>query len=374
MKLEFHEYRARKIVNIHKHVDSWFWDKYSAGPYVGCRSGCEFCYLRGGRYLGKRDPTTFDTLIGVKINAVELLQKELSSLESDIVVCGDWQQPAEDRYRLSRQMLEIIYNLGYPLVVIERSPLLTQDLDLLVEINRKSWVGVVLSLSNVDPALKRAFEPRSPGLKRRLQAMATLATAGILVGTALIPIIPFVGDDESHLEDAVLATKEHGGSFVLAGGLTMDGVQAERTLNAARQFDPALETQWRQLYDWKKGGKPSYSPPDEYTTPLGLVVRELCTRHGLRDRMPRYIPPGPLAANKRIAERLFLKTYDLELEQAKGYRVWAYRKAAWAVDEWSESIAELYRAQGEDGLRELPGIGKSLAATIAGWLPKGAPE
>ena len=89
---------------------------------------------------------------------------------------------------------------------------------------------------------------------------------------------------------------------------------------------------------------------------------------GLLDRMPRYIETGPLAVNKRIAERLFLKTYDLELEQARSYRIWAYRKAAWLVDEYPDSIGELYRDRGETGLRELPGIGKSLAAVIARWL------
>jgi DNA polymerase/3'-5' exonuclease PolX len=84
--------------------------------------------------------------------------------------------------------------------------------------------------------------------------------------------------------------------------------------------------------------------------------------------MPRHLPPGPLAANKRIAERLFLKTYDLELEEAEPYRIWAYRRAAWTLDERPESIAPLYEARGEAGLRELPGIGQSLAGEIAGWL------
>lgn len=369
VKLEFQEYRARKIVNVHKHVDGpWFWNKYTAHPYVGCRSGCEFCYLRGGRYLGRRDPDTFDTLIQVKTNAVELLRKELGLLARDVIVCGDWQQPAENRYRLSRGMLEVVRDVGFPLFIVERSPLLTRDLDLLVDINRQAWVGVTFSMSNVDPALKRAFEPRSPGVKRRLRAMEKLAGAGILVGTSLMPILPLVGDDEAHLEDAVRATKDHGGSFVLSSELTMAGVQAERALAAARRFDPALETRWRELYNWEVGGKPNYTPPRAYNVRLALMVRELCARHGLLDRMPRYVAPGPLAVNKRIAERLFLKTYDLELEEAKDYRIWAYRKAAWAVDEWPENIAESYQARGEAGLRELPGIGKSLAGQIAGWL------
>ncbi len=369
MKLEFQEYRPRKIVNVHKHVDGpWFWGKYTAHPYLGCRSGCDFCYLRGSRYLGRRDPGSFDTLIQVKINAVELLRAELPRLEQEVISVGDWQQPAEDRYRLSRGMLEVVRDLGFPLFIIERSPLLTRDLDLLVEINRQSWVGVLFSISNLDPDLKGAFEPRSPGVKRRLEAMRKLAGAGILVGTSMMPIIPCLGDDQRHLDDLVRATRDHGGACLLAGGLTMDGVQAEWTLAAARRLDPALEVRWRELYRWTPGAKPTYGPPRAYNARLGLLVRELCARHGLLDRMPRYIAPGPLAVNKRVAEQLFLKTYDLELEEAEDYRIWAYRKAAWTVDEWPESIAGIYQDRGEAGLRALPGVGKSLAADIARWL------
>jgi len=307
-------------------------------------------------------------LIQVKINAVEQLRKELPRLDREVIACGDWQQPAEGRYRLSRGMLEVVRDLGFPLFIAERSPLLTRDLDLLVEINQRAWVGVVLSMSSVDPASRQAFEPRSPGLKCRLQAMEMLASAGILVGTSLMPVLPCVGDDEKHLEDAVRATQAHGGSFVMAGGLTMEGIQAERTLAAARQLDAALEARWRELYHWNAGQKPSYGPPRLYNARLGLLIRELCARHSLMDRMPRYIAPGPLAINKRIAERLFLKTYDLELDQANDYRIWAYRKAAWTVDELHESVSEIYHTRGEAGLCELSGIGKSLAGEIARWL------
>jgi DNA repair photolyase len=369
MKATFQEYRARKIVNVHKHVDGpWFWGKYTAHPYVGCRSGCEFCYARGSRYLGRRDPDTFDSVIQVKTNAMELLRKELPNLERETLSVGDWQQPAEDRYRLSRGMLEVVHDLGFPLYINERSPLVTRDLDLLEEINRQSWVGVAFSISSVDPVLKRAFEPRSPGVKRRLEAMETLADAGIQVGASLMPVFPFVGDDEGPLENTISAVGDHGGSFVLGGALTMDGLQAGRTLQAARRLNPALESRWRELYNWEPDGKPTYGPPRAYNARLGLLIRELCTRHGLLDRMPRYVAPGPLAINKRIAERLFLKTYDLELEEAQQYRLWAYRKAAWAVDECPESIATLYDTSGETGLRELPGIGKSLAGQIAALL------
>lgn len=369
MKLEFAEYKPKKIVNVHKHVDGpWFWGKYSAHPYIGCRSGCEFCYLRGSRYLGKRHPDSFDTLIQVKTNAVELLNKELNRLNVDVIAAGDWQQPAEDRYRLSRSMLESVYQHGFPLFIVERSPLLIRDLDLLIDINRQNWVGVVISISSLDPELKRAFEPHSPGVKRRLQLMQQLSEAGIMVGTGLMPILPFVGDDKDHLEEVVIATKDHGGEFIMAGGLTMDGAQAERTLSAATLLNRTLETRIRDLYGWEIAGKPRYGPPQNYNAKLGLLVRELCDRHGLLDRMPRYISPGSLSVNKCIAERLFLRTYDLELEGANQYQIFAYRKAAWTVDEYPESVLDIYQAQGTTGLEELPGIGKSISKQIGTWL------
>ncbi len=42
------------------------------------------------------------------------------------------------------------------------------------------------------------------------------------------------------------------------------------------------------------------------------------------------------------------------------------------MDEWPESIAEVYRVRGEAGLRELPTIGKSLGGEIARWLREDA--
>ncbi|MBI4670119.1 MAG: hypothetical protein HY741_00415 [Chloroflexi bacterium] len=341
MNLAFHEYRVKKIVNVYKHVDGWFWNKYSAHPYIGCRSGCEFCYLRGTRNLGKRDPETFDTLIQVKTNAVELLRKELGRLQPDVINAGDWQQPAEEKYRLSRAMLEVVHEFKFPLLVIERSPFLLRDLDLLDAINKQTWVGVLLSFSNVDEKLKRAFEPHSPGIQRRLQIMAQLAQKNIRVGASLMPILPIVGDDEPCIDETIRAVKDHGGTFVAASGLTLDGVQAQHTLAAVETYDASA---------------------------IGLMVRELCAKHAISDRMPRYCGAGALALNKCIAEQLHRQVYELELARASTPRLWAYRQAAWYVDETNENIAAIFETQGEAGLRALPGIGPRIAAEIAGWL------
>jgi DNA repair photolyase len=368
MKVKFEEYKARKIVNVHKHADSLFWDKYSATPYVGCRSGCEFCYLRGGYYLGKRDPAVFDTLIKVKTNAVDLLKKELSRLNNDVISCGDWQAPAENRYRLSRSMLKEIHDFGFPLFIVERSPLIVRDIDLLVDINKKASVTVAFSFCNVDQKLKRVLEPHSPGLRNRFKAMERLAENGIFVGMALMPIIPFIGDDEAHLTDAIQATKDYGGSFVLGGGLSMAGFQAERTLKAFRRLDPELEDNVRKLYNWEEGSNPEYNPDGEYYYRLRVMVRDLCTKYEIMNRIPRFVSPGPLAINKYIAERLINKAEDFTLERGALSRMWAYRNAAWIVDDLKESISDIFREKGLEGLRALPGIGRRIAGQIAGWI------
>lgn len=369
MKIEFRELQTRRIVNTHKHVDGpWFWVKYTAHPYIGCRSGCRFCYLRGSKYLGQRDPASFDRLIQVKTNAVDRLRRELPRLAADVIAAGDWQQPAEDRYRLSQGMLQVVLEAGFPLFIVERSPRLLRDLDLLVEINRRTWVGVLISISSLDQDLKQAFEPRSPGVRRRLQLMERLAQSGISVGTALMPVIPLLGDQRSQLEDLVVATRDHGGSCVVAGGLTMDGTQADHALQAAIDFDPSIEAPWKRFYNWGASGKPAHGPPAPYAARLGLEVRRLCAKHRLGDRLPRYIAPGPLSINKRIAERLFLRTYDLELEQAPSAHIWAVRRAAWTIDELDSSVGEIYAREGSAGLQTLPGIGDHLAPLIGGWL------
>jgi DNA repair photolyase len=267
-------------------------------------------------------------------------------------------------------MLEVVLEFGFPLVIIERSPLLLRDVDLLQSIRSTSWVGVILSFSNVDPALKSVFEPRSPGLASRLKMMEALALSGILVGMSLMPILPLVGDDDAHLANAIRAAKDHGATFVLGAGLTMAGAQADRTLAAYQRLDPALEPRLRSFYHWLPGGAPAYGPSAAYSVRLGRRVRELCEQYGLHDRMPRYYGAGPLAVNRRIAELLFLKLHDLELEEAAPSRIWAYRKAAWAVDELPDSVAELARAGGETALTAQVGMSRAIAADILGWLPE----
>jgi hypothetical protein len=143
----------------------------------------------------------------------------------------------------------------------------------------------------------------------------------------------------------------------------MSGPQAERVWRVVDRCFPQARPTYEQLY-----ANDAYSPLGSYSADLSRRIRVLCEKHGLSDRMPRWIEPGPRGVNRWIAERLFHKTWDLELEEADERRIWAYRRAAWTVDELATSIEELYGSQGVEGLRTLPGIGERLARLIADWL------
>ncbi len=366
--LTFEEVQSRSILNTHKHVDDWFWDKYSANPYIGCRYGCTFCFSRGGPYASHQDAAHFDERIKVKINAPALLEKALPNRPVDVIALGDWQTPAERKYQLSRQMLAVALKYRFPVFIVERSPLLLRDLDLLIELAQAAWVAVAFSISSLDHHIKHTFEPFSPGVRQRFNAMQELARAGILTGATLMPILPFVSDTPEAIEKVIAATKEHGGQFVLGGGLSMQGEQARLTLQAYQKWNPALEKNLRKYYQWTKDGQPQYSPPESEMRKLGRIVRALCHQYHLKDRIPRFIPTGPLGKNKKVAEMLFNQAYQYTLEGQPAYRIWAYRKAAWRLDELDTPIQQIYNQKGQKGLTALPDIGAKIAHKILDFL------
>jgi len=220
----FIPYQPRTILNKGKRPDHWFWTRYSAYPYIGCQHGCEFCYCREQKYSPYDDPNDFAYVIKVKENAAELLRRGLERAPRDLVFTGDY-QPAERKYGISRQLLEVCRDLGFPVFVLERSPLVLRDLDLLSEINAGAPSVVAFSILSTPESPSsdrvRALERLAPAPEKRFAAMAQFAKAGILTGTCLMPILPGVSDDEATLESVIRWTANHGGRFVLAGSLTL---------------------------------------------------------------------------------------------------------------------------------------------------------
>jgi len=364
MKIEYHPYQAKSMVNKLKHVDDWLWVSYTLNPYRGCAHLCVYCDARANQYGLS---ATFEQVVYCKENAVDVLERQLSKLKRGIVGTGgvcDAYQPIEAERCITRQVLEALARHSFPVEVLTKSDLVLRDLDVLQEINSVAWAGVLFTITTLDPVVAARFEPYAPSPERRLAALERVAEAGLTTGVMLCPYLPGISDDEAHLEEVVRRVKDAGAQFVFHGGLTLkEGPQKTRFLETLERYYPHLLPRYEELYS------EGYSPRGEYVSRVSRLARELCRRHTIPDRMSRPILPGEeFVVNKRIAERLLLRAYGMELEGGAGHRIWAYRKAAWTVDEWPENVAGLYAARGEAGLRELPGIGQSLAGQVARWL------
>ncbi|PVX24595.1 MAG: radical SAM protein [Candidatus Bathyarchaeum sp.] len=365
MGVQYVSYKPKKILNTHKHADSWFWDKYSAHPYIGCEHGCEYCYSRETKYSRGSNPADFSKIIKIKENAPELLRKELGKVPRDTVIVGDY-QPIEKKTELSRKMLQVILDLDFPVSLLEKSPLILRDLDLIEEINKQSGASVTFSIiTTKDDETKELFEPGAPSMASRFRALKQFSDRGILAGVAFMPILPFIYDDDENLEAVVKATAENGGKFVLSGGLTLASAQREWYYRVLEKHFPELIPKYQALYG------DNYGPECKYAGELGKKVSRLCQKFGIKDRMPRYVPDGPLAVNRRISERLQNRVYRMELDCISQYKMWAFRKAAWALEDLTESVAEIYAKKGRAGLESLKGVGKSLAEEIVHQLEEG---
>jgi DNA repair photolyase len=358
MGAQYIVYQPKKILNIHKHADSWFWDKYSAHPYIGCEHGCEYCYNRERKYSPFDKPDDYSKIIKIKENSPELLRKELSKVPKDIVIVGDY-QPIEEKTELSRKMLQVCLDHEFPVSLLEKSPLVLRDIDLIEKINKKCWAAVTFSIiTTKDDKIRELFEPGAPPTSSRFKAIKEFSDKGILTGVAFMPILPFIYDDDDNLEAVVKATAEHGGKFVLAGGLTLASTQREWYYRVLAKRFPELIPKYQTLYG------DNYGPECNYAGEIGKKVSRLCWKYGIKDRMPRYIPEGRLAVNKQISERLQNRVYRMELDCASQYRIWAYKKAAWTLEELTETVAEIYAQKGRKGFENLKGVGKSLAEEI----------
>jgi DNA repair photolyase len=157
--------------------------EYTANLYKGCTHGCTYCYAPSLTH----DERRWGTYVDVKINAPEVLERELRGLRKDQVFlssASDPYQPVEAKYRITRRCLEALRRNGSPVSILTRSPLVLRDLELLKKFD---WVKVGMSITTVPV---RQFEPGVPPLQRRIDTLKNLGKAGIRTWVSLAPVIP----------------------------------------------------------------------------------------------------------------------------------------------------------------------------------------
>jgi len=204
--------RARSLISYNDSPDVPF-DR-SINPYRGCEHGCVYCFARPTHaYLDLSPGLDFETQLVAKTNAAEILRAELAkpSYRCAPITLGantDPYQPIEKQYRITRQILEVLWEHRHPCTIITKSQLICEDLTLLAQMAREKLLKVMLSVTTLDDDLKRKLEPRAASGQARINAMAQLADAGIPVGVLAAPMIPALNDHE--LENILTAAKQAG--------------------------------------------------------------------------------------------------------------------------------------------------------------------
>jgi len=162
---------------------------YCINPYVGCGHGCRYCYASFmKRFTGHREP--WGEFVDVKVNAPQVLRRQLKRARPGTVLLSsvtDPYQPLEKTYRLTRGCLEALLEHDFSVDLLTRSSLCLRDLDLIRQFKK---IDVGFSLGTQDERIKGLFEPRSPSLKSRVEALRALHRAGVKTYAFIGPMLP----------------------------------------------------------------------------------------------------------------------------------------------------------------------------------------
>ncbi len=287
--VEYLEIQCKSAVNAVKGM-GFGW---SLNPYIGCEHRCSFCYVRAFELRAERPfDDRYGRTVRVKVNVAGVLGGELArrSWRKETVVIGaatDPYQPAEGRYRLTRQCLEVLRDFSNPAGLITRGPMIVRDIDVLSELARRADLSVTFSIPTLDDEIWRRTEPGTAHPRQRLRALERLVAAGIKAGVAIAPILPGLTDRADRLEAVVKAARAAGATNLWAGMLHLRDGTREHFMTVLERHWPELVPRYESAYRARR-----YLPPTLSEAPMKEVAR-LRAVHAVADRRRVRLQPPP---------------------------------------------------------------------------------
>ena len=254
------------------------------------------CFARNTHtYLDLDAGHDFDSRIVVKVNAPELVRRELAAPRwtGAHIAMGtnvDCYQRAEGRYQLMPGIIGALTDFANPFSILTKGTLITRDLPLLRRAADVTDVGISFSIGFVNEELWRSAEPGTPSPRRRLDAVRQFADAGFRVAVLVAPILPGLTDTDESIDETVAAIASAGAGSVTPIVLHLRPGAREWYQAWLEREHPSLAPRYRELY--RRG---SYAP-GPYQKEVGERVRAAATRHGVGRLAPaehRRVRPAP---------------------------------------------------------------------------------
>lgn len=292
-----HEIVVKSVLNKTKQRDPWFLEDYTINPYSACSFNCLYCYIRGSRY-GEH----MEEKLSVKINALEILEKQLANRakkqQYGIIVMSSATDPylqIERELRLTRKMLELIHYYKFPVHIITKSDLVVRDFDLLKKIDNDAYLPVDLqtvlrhkvfitfSFSTLDNAIGKIFEPGATPPGTRLDTLQKTIQEGFHSGVNLMPLIPYVTDTALQLESMFQVFKTLGIRYIFPASMTLfgEGPYDSKILmyRAIEKHFPTLIEKYKRLFAF------GFQPPPWYRNDLNKKIEKLILDYCLKNQL-----------------------------------------------------------------------------------------
>jgi DNA repair photolyase len=260
--------------------------RWTLNPYRGCRYACRYCYARPTHeFWGMNAGAEFDQRVFAKINAPEVLREELrrTRWQGEPIAIGtasDPYEPAESRYQLTRQILQVLTAFHNPASITTKGVLVRRDLDVLWELYRVADVQVIFSVGSIDQKVWKLTEPGTPNPLARLEAMQFLAENGVPAGVMMAPLIPGISDSSESIDAVMEAAARHKAGFVSANLLFLKPGSKEWFMPLIRESYPHLMPGYKKLF-----GPKDYAPR-EYTRQVMSMVEEARRKWALPSACP----------------------------------------------------------------------------------------
>lgn len=273
-KPAYKEVEAKSALHKLKRKIPYGWD---LNLYRGCSHNCVYCYAASSHlYSGNID---FSGEILVKTNIAEILDKELRApgWQHSVINIGgvtDSYQAVEKHYRLMPQILKVLIKHRNPAIISSKSDLILRDYDLIDQLSRITYINVAQTITTCDEIVRGKIEPGAVSSEKRFEVLKEFRKTNASLGLHVMPIIPYLTDQEENLEELCHQAKECKVDYLLPGTLYLRGHTRTRFIDFMNKEYPALTEQFKKLYKTGSAGKP-------YKTDLYQVVNRLRSKYDL---------------------------------------------------------------------------------------------